>query len=101
MWPRRCCSSPRAPAATSPASSSTCAAAAASPARASDMAIRTTIDDTVAIITIDRPEAMNALDVPSQAELRSQLLTARDDDAVRVIVLTGAGNRAFCAGADL
>ena len=65
------------------------------------MAISTQIDDAVAVITIDRPEAMNALDVPSQIELRNQLLAARDDDAVRVIVLTGAGRRAFCAGADL
>ncbi|MBI0539540.1 enoyl-CoA hydratase/isomerase family protein [Roseomonas sp. KE2513] len=65
------------------------------------MAIHTVIDNAIATITIDRPEALNALDVPSQAELRAQLLAVRDDDAVRVIVLTGAGTRAFCAGADL
>lgn len=59
------------------------------------------IDDGVATVTFNRPEAMNAL---SKA-LRSQLftvMTALDaDDAVRAVVLTGAGTRAFTAGLDL
>lgn len=65
------------------------------------MAIHSTLDGAVATITLDRPEALNAMDPPSQAELRRLLLAARDDETVRVIVLTGSGDRAFCAGADL
>jgi enoyl-CoA hydratase len=44
---------------------------------------------------------MNALDVVTLSELRDRLVELRDDDAVRVIVLTGAGDRAFAAGADI
>lgn len=65
------------------------------------MAIRISREGAVATVTIDRPEALNALDVAAQTELREALLAARDDEDVRVIVLTGAGERAFCAGADL
>jgi len=50
---------------------------------------------------LDRPAALNALDLESLKELRSVLATARDDDDVRVIVLTGAGKKSFCVGADL
>lgn len=57
-------------------------------------------DGNIAVVTIHRPDAMNSFD----AELRSELLTAcqraADDDAVRVVVLTGEG-RSFSAGADL
>jgi len=55
----------------------------------------------VAVVTIDRPEAMNALDVATLGELRDELTELRTDDAVRVIVLTGAGDKAFAAGADI
>jgi len=65
------------------------------------MAIQFDIADAVATIMIDRPEALNALDVPSLVELRELLIKARDDDAVRVIVLTGVGDRSFCVGSDL
>jgi enoyl-CoA hydratase len=58
-------------------------------------------DEAVAVVTIDRPEAMNALDVPTLTELRDRLVELREDDSVRVIVLTGAGDRAFAAGADI
>jgi enoyl-CoA hydratase len=44
---------------------------------------------------------MNALDVDTLSELRDRLVELREDDAVRVIVLTGAGDRAFAAGADI
>jgi enoyl-CoA hydratase len=57
--------------------------------------------DAVAVVTIDRPEAMNALDVDTLGKLRDQLTELRKDDAVRVIVLTGAGDKAFAAGADI
>ncbi|WP_458098205.1 enoyl-CoA hydratase/isomerase family protein [Roseomonas sp. WA12] len=65
------------------------------------MAIHTAQDGAVATITLDRPEALNAMDPEGQSELRRHLIAARDDSAVRVIVLTGAGQRAFCVGADL
>jgi enoyl-CoA hydratase len=58
-------------------------------------------DGPVAVVTIDRPEAMNALDVPTLTELRERLAELRDDESVRAIVLTGAGERAFAAGADI
>jgi enoyl-CoA hydratase len=53
------------------------------------------------VLTIDRPEAMNALDVETLGKLRDRLTDLRKDDAVRVIVLTGAGDKAFAAGADI
>jgi enoyl-CoA hydratase len=58
-------------------------------------------DGPVAVAIIDRPEAMNALDVPTLSSLRELLLELRDDDQARVIILTGAGDRAFAAGADI
>ena len=55
----------------------------------------------VAVVTIDRQEAMNALDRPTLEELCDRLGELADDDATRVVVLTGAGDRAFVAGADI
>ena len=55
----------------------------------------------VAVLTIDRPEAMNALDVGTLEELRDRLVELRDEDRVGAIVLTGAGEKAFAAGADI
>jgi E-phenylitaconyl-CoA hydratase len=55
----------------------------------------------VALITLDRPEALNALDLVSLRALRGHLATVRDRDDLRVAILTGSGERAFCAGADL
>ena len=55
----------------------------------------------IAIIRINRPEAMNALDPETVEALNGCWQRVRDDDAVRVVILTGAGERAFCAGADL
>lgn len=59
------------------------------------------IEDRVAIITINRPDRRNALNAAVRAELIDALDRLRDDDAVRVVVLTGAGDRAFVAGADI
>jgi enoyl-CoA hydratase len=58
-------------------------------------------DGAVAVITIDRPDAMNALDVETLSAMREVLLELRADAVVRSIVLTGAGDRAFAAGADI
>jgi enoyl-CoA hydratase len=59
------------------------------------------VDRAVATVTVDRPDAMNALDVTTLTELRDRLGELRDNDDVRAIVLTGAGERAFIAGADI
>jgi enoyl-CoA hydratase/carnithine racemase len=59
-----------------------------------------TVQDGVAVITLNRPGARNALNRQLLAELHGALAEATADDGVRVIVLTGAGT-AFCAGADL
>lgn len=55
----------------------------------------------VATVTINRPERRNALSWAVIAELSEVLGSLRDDPDVRVVVLTGAGEKAFCAGADL
>ncbi|WP_157264317.1 enoyl-CoA hydratase/isomerase family protein [Azohydromonas aeria] len=55
----------------------------------------------VAVLTIARPEALNALNVEALRELRAHLAAVRDRDDLRVAVLTGEGGKAFCAGADL
>ena len=57
--------------------------------------------DAVAILTINRPQTLNALDVPTLLELQDALATLEADPAVRTIVLTGAGERAFVAGGDI
>ena len=59
------------------------------------------VTDHVARITINRPEKRNSLSWTVMAELREAFAAAKADDAVRVVVLTGAGDKAFCAGADL
>jgi enoyl-CoA hydratase len=52
-------------------------------------------------VTVNRPDALNALDLETLTELRDRLRNLADDDDVRVVVLTGAGERAFVAGADI
>jgi enoyl-CoA hydratase len=56
---------------------------------------------TAAIVTIDRPERRNALDGPTIAAIGAAFMAAEVDDGVRVVILTGAGDQAFCAGMDL
>lgn len=65
------------------------------------MSIETERHGGTVIVRINRPEAMNALDVPSMRALNAALRDFRDDPDVLVAILTGAGGRAFCAGADL
>ncbi|MFB7667184.1 enoyl-CoA hydratase/isomerase family protein [Kitasatospora sp. NPDC056138] len=59
------------------------------------------LDGGLAVITINRPDAMNALDVPTKAALRDTVAAAAEDGAVRAVLLAGAGGKAFCVGQDL
>jgi enoyl-CoA hydratase len=63
--------------------------------------IRVDRDAAVAILTVDRQEALNALDVATLTELRDRLRDVADADEVRAVILTGAGEKAFVAGADI
>jgi 2-(1,2-epoxy-1,2-dihydrophenyl)acetyl-CoA isomerase len=63
-------------------------------------ALVTSVDDGVLTLTLNRPAAFNAFDGPMKSLLLPAVTAAAEDDAVRVVVLTGTG-RAFCAGQDL
>jgi 3-hydroxypropionyl-coenzyme A dehydratase len=58
-------------------------------------------DDDVAIMKINRPEVLNALDKEVAAELYTAIEIAGADDKIKVIIITGAGERSFCAGGDI
>ena len=58
-------------------------------------------DDGIALIMIDRPEKLNALNLATINELTRAFLDAKTDDGVRVVILTGGGGKAFIAGADI
>jgi enoyl-CoA hydratase len=58
-------------------------------------------DGAVATVTISRPRVLNALNSQTLDELRRAMLDLKRDEAIRVIVLTGAGDKAFVAGADI
>jgi 2-(1,2-epoxy-1,2-dihydrophenyl)acetyl-CoA isomerase len=70
------------------------------PATPTDSTLRYEVADAIATITLDRPEALNALTIPMKTELLAALRAVARDRSVRAVVLTGAG-RAFCAGQDL
>jgi enoyl-CoA hydratase len=57
--------------------------------------------ESIAYITFNRPKVLNALNRKTVEELRDALLNARDDSSVRVLILTGAGEKSFVAGADI
>jgi enoyl-CoA hydratase/carnithine racemase len=65
------------------------------------MTVNVEIDDRLATVTIDRPEVRNALSRQVLADLRAALHRLRDDDAVGAVAFTGAGAKAFVAGADI
>ena len=58
-------------------------------------------DAAVAVVTFNRPKVLNALNGPTLVEFERVLLDLREDAAVRCVILTGAGARAFVAGADI
>src|SRR5882672_4384609 len=55
----------------------------------------------IAYVTLNRPKVLNALNTKTWQNLRTDFETARDDDEVRGVILTGAGDKAFIAGADI
>jgi len=55
----------------------------------------------IAYVTVNRPKVLNDLSTPTWADLRTAFEDARDDAAVRGVILTGAGDKAFIAGADI
>jgi len=65
------------------------------------MGIELTRDGSVATVTIARPDKLNALSLQMYEDLGGVFTDLRDDDAIRSVVLTGAGEKAFCVGADL
>ena len=65
------------------------------------MSIRVDREEATAIVTVDRPDAMNALNRPTLEELRDRLVDLRDDPGIAAVVVTGSGEKAFVAGADI
>ncbi len=65
------------------------------------MSLRVERDGAITILTLDRPDALNAIGVELLTELRDRLRDLSTDSMTRVVVLTGAGERAFAAGADI
>lgn len=59
------------------------------------------VKDTIALITFNRPKAMNAMNPETFRELATVIETCKTDNQIRAVVLTGAGDRAFVAGADI
>jgi enoyl-CoA hydratase/carnithine racemase len=57
--------------------------------------------EALAYVTVNRPKVLNALNTPTWKDLRRAFEDARDDSAVRGVILTGAGDKAFIAGADI
>jgi len=65
------------------------------------MAIEFKMQDGIALITLNRPERLNALDAEHYDALSKAWATVRDDPQIRVAVVTGAGEKSFCSGADI
>jgi enoyl-CoA hydratase/carnithine racemase len=65
------------------------------------MSVEFTVNGHVARVTIDRPDRMNAVDLATEAKLVATWERIEKDRSIRVVVLTGAGDRAFCTGADM
>ncbi len=65
------------------------------------MAIEYSIENHIATVVLDAQPSLNALTIEDVVRMREVLLSLQNDDSVRVIILTGAGDQAFCAGANL
>jgi enoyl-CoA hydratase len=60
-----------------------------------------TVEGAVAILTLNRPQKLNAVTPEMSAAIIAHVKRCNDDDAIRVVIVTGAGQRAFCAGSDI
>ena len=58
-------------------------------------------DDGIAVLTLNRPDKLNALNSEVRRLLKERFAELRDEDAVKVVVIHGAGEKAFVAGADI
>ena len=65
------------------------------------MPLSIAVEDHVATLTLDRPEAMNSIDPEMRRELHAAWKRLKEDDGIHVAILTGAGGKAFCTGSDL
>ena len=63
--------------------------------------VKKEVNDQIAVLTINRPEALNAMNDEVVADLEGAVLSCIEDDSVGVIILTGSGDKAFVAGADI
>jgi enoyl-CoA hydratase len=63
--------------------------------------IKTENRDGILVITVDRPKVLNALNAQTVEEIGAAFAAAKDDDSVKAVILTGAGEKAFVAGADI
>ena len=66
-----------------------------------DRVVRYEAKDDIALITLDRPDVLNAMNTQMRTELLEIFTRLKTDDAVKAVVVTGSGERAFCAGADI
>src|ERR1700675_583497 len=58
-------------------------------------------NNSIAYVTVNRPKVLNALNMATMEELRAAFHEIKDDASMRVVILTGAGEKAFIAGADI
>jgi E-phenylitaconyl-CoA hydratase len=65
------------------------------------MSLNIVVENHVATLTLNRPEAMNSIDPEMRAQLQAAWKRIKEDDEIRVAILTGAGEKAFCTGSDL
>lgn len=65
------------------------------------MGVEFSVEKNVATVTLNRPEAMNSLDPESTIQLKEIWAQIKDDPEIRVAILTGAGEKAFCTGTDM
>lgn len=65
------------------------------------MSIDVTVENHIAVAVLNRPEAMNAFDADMREALYQLWDRVQDDDDIRVLIITGAGEKAFCTGSDL
>jgi len=63
--------------------------------------IKYEVEESIAIVTVNRPEVLNAMNAETNAELKAAALAVSNDDSVRGMIVTGEGDKAFMAGADI